>query len=66
MSKLMSPKQAGEMMGLPHREVIRRIRKDDIKATKIGENGWNWVLKEEWVKEAMQSDWYKKTQIHHK
>lgn len=53
-------------MGLPHREVIRRIRKDDIKATKIGENGWNWVLKEEWVQEAMQSDWYKKTQIHHK
>jgi hypothetical protein len=66
MSKLLSPRQAGERMNLPHREVIRRIRKGDLKATKIGDDGWNWILKEEWVKEAMQSDWYKKIQINHK
>lgn len=60
MSKIMSAKQAGEKMHLPHKEVIRRIRRKDIKATKIGGNGWNWLTTEEWVEEAMQSDWYKR------
>jgi hypothetical protein len=57
MSKLMSASQAGEMMGLPHMEVIRRIRKKDIKADKIG---WNYILTKKDVEEAMQSEWYKK------
>ena len=57
MAKLMSARQAGEMMGLPHTEVIRRIRKKDIKADKIG---WNYVLTKPDVKEAMKSEWYKK------
>lgn len=59
MSKLMSARQAGERMGLPHKEVIRRIRKGDIQAKKLS-GGWNWVLKEEDVNEAMTSDWYKR------
>lgn len=58
-SKIMSARQAGERMNLPHREVIRRIKKDDIRATKVG---WNWMTTEEWVDEAMKSDWYKKAQ----
>jgi hypothetical protein len=62
MAKLLSPRQAGELMNLPHREIIRRIRKGDIQATKIGGNGWNWILKEEWVQDAMKSDWYPKSQ----
>lgn len=58
MAKLMSARQAGEMMGLSHHEVIRRIRKGDIKARKPG---WNYILTKEDVELAMNSDWYKKT-----
>lgn len=57
-AKLLSARQAGEKMNLPHREVIRRIRKHDIKARKVG---WNWMLLESDVDDAMQSDWYKRT-----
>lgn len=61
MAKIMSARKAGEMMDLPHKEVIRRIRKKDIKAHKIDGAGWNWVLYEDDVKEAMEAEWYKKT-----
>lgn len=60
MAKLMSARQAGEKMNLPHKEVIRRIRKGDIKARKLS-GGWNWVLRDEDVDEAMNSEWYKRT-----
>lgn len=57
MSKLFSARQAGELLGMPHREVIRRINRQQIKATKVG---WNWMLKEEWINEVMEADWYKR------
>jgi len=57
-SDFLSARQAGERMGLPHKEVIRRIRKGDIEAQKLG--GWNWVLTEDGVARAMKSDWYRR------
>lgn len=57
----LSARQVGEKMNLPHREVIRRIRKGDIKARKLG--GWNWLIDSSAVDEAMESDWYKRTLI---
>ena len=46
-------------MDLPHLEVIRRIRRGDIKARKAG---WNWIIFEEDITAAMQSDWYLRRQ----
>lgn len=56
-SDLLSARQAAEIMGLPHKEVIRRIRKEDIEAEKLG---WNWVLTRDNVAKAMASDWYQR------
>lgn len=47
----------GERIGLPHTEVIRRIRRGDISAEKLG---WNWVIPEDEVEKALNSDWYKR------
>jgi hypothetical protein len=57
MSKVYSARQVGEKMDLTHHEVIRRIRRGDIKATKVG---WSWVITEEWIQTALGSDWYKR------
>jgi len=46
------------MLGIPHHEMIRRIRKGQIKATKP-DGGWNYVITEEAVEEARNSEWYK-------
>lgn len=58
MAKLLSPRQAGEKYGLPHREVIRRIHTKDIRARKLG--GWNWVINEDELVEDLKADWYTK------
>lgn len=55
---LHTPRQVGEMLGIPHHEMIRRIRKGQIKASKPG-GGWNYVITTEAVEEARNSDWYK-------
>lgn len=57
-SDYLSARQAGERMGIPHKEVIRRIRKGDIEAQKLG--GWNWILTSAEVDKAMKSDWYQR------
>ena len=62
MSKVYSARKAGVELGIPHLEVIRRIRKGDIKATKLD---WTWIITEEAVEEARQADWYKKRQARH-
>lgn len=54
--KAYSAKQVAEKMGLRHTEVIRRIRKNDIEASKMG---WFYVITEEALEEAMNSEWYK-------
>lgn len=59
MAKVYTARQFGEEVGLEHLEVIRRIRKGDIKATKFG---WNWVIKAEEVGAVRKSDWYKRLQ----
>ena len=57
---LYSARQAGEQLGLPHKEVIRRIRRGDIDAGKVG---WNYVLTEAQINAAKESDWYKKLAV---
>lgn len=60
MAKVVSARKAGEMLGLPHREIIRRIRKGDIKAQKLD---WNWLVPLESIDEARNSEWYQKSSI---
>jgi hypothetical protein len=61
MAKILSARQAGEKMGLPHKEVIRRIRRGELKAHKMGRDGWIWVIYDSDVDEAMESEWYVRT-----
>lgn len=60
MAKVVSARRAGEMLRLPHREVIRRIRKGDIKAQKLD---WNWLVPLESIEEAKQSEWYQRSTL---
>jgi hypothetical protein len=57
MAKYYSARKAGVILGLPHLEVIRRIRKGDIRAQKLD---WNWIVTEDAIEEARQSDWYQR------
>ena len=52
-----SVKEAAELLGMPHLEVNRRIRKGDIKAHKVG---WFWVIYGRDLISAVTSDWYQK------
>jgi hypothetical protein len=56
--KVYSPRQVGELMGLTHQEVIRRIHKGQIEAQKVG--AWNWMIQQPAVEAAIASDWYKR------
>lgn len=56
MAKLYSARQAGDQLGLPHLEVIRRIRRGDIEGKKLG---WNWTVSQEAINMAKESNWYK-------
>lgn len=58
MAKSITARQAAERLGLPHREVIRRIRRGDIAAKKWG---WNWAVDEESVEAVKLTDWYQKS-----
>lgn len=55
--KALTAREVGERLDLPHKEVIRRIRRNDIEASKLG---WMWIITEEAVEAARQSDWYKR------
>ncbi len=57
MARVYTARQAGEKLGLTHQEVIRRIRRGDIKASKFG---WNWVVPVEEVERVKDLDWYKR------
>lgn len=57
MDEILPVSQFAEMLNLPHVEVIRRIRRGDIKASKLG---WNWVIEATEVEVVKKSDWYKK------
>jgi hypothetical protein len=53
--KVLTAREVGIRMDLPHTEVIRRIRRGDIEASKLG---WFWIVEEGDMVTAMQSDWY--------
>lgn len=57
MAKLFTARQTGEALKLPHLEIIRRLRRGDIKGRKLG---WNWVITEEAIEAAKASDWYQR------
>jgi len=59
MSKIYSARMVGEKLNLTHHEVIRRLRRGDIKGQKLD---WNWIITADAVEEAMNSDWYKRRQ----
>jgi len=58
-AELHTPRAVGEMLGLSHHEMIRRIRRGQIEATKP-DGGWNYVITDEAVEKAKNSDWYKR------
>jgi len=54
-AKVYSARKAGEKLGLTHLEVIRRIRRGDIRARKLD---WNWIVTDEAIEEVKQAEWY--------
>lgn len=57
MGKVYSARRAGEALGIPHLEVIRRIRKGDMGGRKLD---WNYIITEDDIEAVRQSDWYKR------
>jgi hypothetical protein len=55
MAKYTTASQAGEELNLEHKEVIRRIRRGDIDASKLG---WNWIIEQAEIARVKQKDWY--------
>lgn len=55
MAEITSARGAGELLDLEHLEVIRRIRRGDIVARKMG---WNWIIDLEEVEKVRTKDWY--------
>ena len=51
-----SAREAAELLGMRHLEVIRRLREGDIVGRKIG---WNWAVRGSDILRAKNSDWYK-------
>jgi hypothetical protein len=52
-------KAVAKRLGLGHKEVIRRIRRGDIKAEKL-DGGWFWLIQEEEVERVKTADWYQR------
>jgi hypothetical protein len=57
LATVLTAKEFGERLGLQHLEVIRRIRRGDIKAQKLG---WFWVIDAEEETRVRDQDWYKR------
>ena len=55
MATILSARQAGDLLDLDHTEVIRRIRRKDIEAQKMG---WNWVITMAEVEAVRAKEWY--------
>lgn len=53
----LTAREAGEALDLEHIEVIRRIRRGQIRATKLG--GWFWIIRSEEVQKVKKKPWYK-------
>jgi len=57
MARYVTASETGERLNLEHKEVIRRIRKGDIEARKMG---WNWIIEESEVERVKAKPWYTK------
>lgn len=57
MATVVTAREAGERLGLEHLEIIRRIRKGDIKAAKFG---WFWTIEVGEVERVKNTDWYRR------
>jgi hypothetical protein len=57
MAKDLSAREVGELLDLTHIEVIRRIRRGQIRARKMG--GWFWAINPEEVIRVKKKTWYK-------
>lgn len=55
MSNVLTARELGEAVGLKHIEVIRRIRKGQIRAEKMG---WVYVIDREEIERVKTADWY--------
>lgn len=51
----LTAREAGERLDLEHIEVIRRIRRGEIQASK---KGWFWLISEEEVETVKNKPWY--------
>jgi hypothetical protein len=60
LARYLTARETGERLDLTHIEVIRRIRKGDIKAQKFG---WNWVVTEGEIDRVKNADWYKRLML---
>jgi len=54
-ANLLSAREAGEALDLTHLEVIRRIRRGQIRAKKVG---WFWLVNTEEVNRVRKKRWY--------
>lgn len=59
MTDLLNTRAVSDELGIPKLEVVRRIRKGDIKAQKWG---WNWAVEAAEVERVREADWYRKYQ----
>lgn len=57
MATVVTAKEFGERVGLEHTEVIRRIRRQDILAEKLG---WFWVIDVKEIDRVTSTDWYQR------
>lgn len=57
MAKYLTAPQTAAELSLSHLEVIRRIRRGDIQAKKLG---WNWIIPSEELDRVRELDWYKR------
>lgn len=52
----LTAREVGDALGLEHIEVIRRIRRGEIEATK---KGWFWLVRKEEVDAVKEKPWYR-------
>ncbi len=57
MATYLTARQTGEELGIGHLEVIRRIRRGDIRAKKFG---WNWAVPRDEIDRVREADWYRR------
>ena len=57
MAKFFTARETGEKLGIEHLEVIRRLRRGDIRGRKWG---WNWAIHEDEVERVKELEWYQR------